>query len=248
MRLCSLSLAVAGAGPPLRDDARMARALQVSGGGRLVLVPPERLLRWVEGFERRHGPARAVGSSDGVQLTAPDGTVAHLAAPWPPLAVPLPTAALAALVEHAASERVVGVLLVRLGGFAAGVFEGPRLVASKTGSRQVHGRAAAGGWSQQRFARRREGQARVALAAAADTAAAVLLPHVGRLAALVAGGDRASVVAVLADRRLAALRGLLAPDLLEVAEPRRAVLEQAGLDARAVRVTVRDAVSGPAGG
>ena len=61
-------------------------------------------------------------------------------------------------------------------GHAVGVFDGAALVASKVGSRQVHGRSAAGGWSQQRFARRREGQVRVALAAAADVAATLLLP------------------------------------------------------------------------
>jgi len=45
---------------------------------------------------------------------------------------------------HCLRERRLGVLLVRLGGHAAGVFEGRRLVSSKVGSRQVHGRSAAG--------------------------------------------------------------------------------------------------------
>jgi len=42
-----------------------------------------------------------------------------------------------------------GCLLVRLGGYAVGVFAGSpsELVSSKTGSRPVHGRSAAGGWS-----------------------------------------------------------------------------------------------------
>ena len=66
-------------------------------------------------------------------------------------------------------------LLVRLGGYAAGVFTGypPALADAKTGSRLVHGRSAAGGWSQHRFARRREKQANEALDAAADTAVLV---------------------------------------------------------------------------
>ena len=74
------------------------------------------------------------------------------------------------LAAHASADRTVAVLLVRLGGYAAGVFRGapPRLVASKVGSRLVHGRSAAGGTSQHRFARRREKQAREALEAAAD--------------------------------------------------------------------------------
>ena len=214
----------------------MARVRQVAGGGRLVLVPPERLERWVAGFEARHGPATVAPGTGALELTAADGARAVLAVPAPPLADPT----VAGLAAHAAEERVVGVLLVRLGGFAAGVFRGEQLVASKTGSRQVHGRSAAGGWSQQRFARRREGQARVSLAAAADVAAAVLLPAVDGLDRLVGGGDRGAVGEVLADPRLAPLRPLLVPELLEVAEPRRAVLEAAGADARAVRVTVWD--------
>ena len=78
-----------------------------------------------------------------------------------------------AIVAHATADRTVGVLLVRLGGYAVGVFTGspPRLVDSKTGSRLVHGRSAAGGWSQHRFARRRENQVATALRAAADAAA-----------------------------------------------------------------------------
>ncbi|HWH29889.1 MAG TPA: Vms1/Ankzf1 family peptidyl-tRNA hydrolase, partial [Mycobacteriales bacterium] len=67
--------------------------------------------------------------------------------PFPPLP------AGRSVVEHALAPRRVGVLLVRLGGFACGVFTGDDLVASKVGSRPVHGRSAAGGQSQQRFAR-----------------------------------------------------------------------------------------------
>ena len=95
------------------------------------------------------------------------------------------------LLEHVSRERRVGVLLVRLGGHASGVFEGRRLVDSKVGSRLVHGRHKKGGSSARRFERRREGQARLALEQAADTAARVLLPHAASLDALVTGGDRA---------------------------------------------------------
>jgi hypothetical protein len=152
-----------------------------------------------------------------VTLTAEDGAQAFIEVPFPPL--------VGDLVEHALRDRTVGVLLVRKGGYAAGVFAGGKLVASKVGSRQVQGRSAAGGWSQQRFARRREGQAAVAMQAAADTAARVLL---GRpLDAVVVGGERSAVDAVLADRRLADLRPLVTGRLLEVPDPRLAVLQVA---------------------
>lgn len=144
------------------------------------------------------------------------------------------------LLEHCLRERRLGLLLVRLGGHAVGVADGPRLVVAKVGRRQVHGRSAAGGWSQQRFARRREGQVRVAHDAAAQAAYEVLSPHTAGLEALVCGGERTAVAAVLADRRLAALAALPRGRFLDVPDPRRDVLESAPALARAVRVRVVD--------
>jgi hypothetical protein len=211
------------------------RPRPAAGGGRRVSVAPERLERWLEGFAGRHGPLRWDAAAELVTVTAADGAVAEIQVPFPPLAV-AGQAPFGGLVEHARAERVVGVVLVRLGGFAVGVFDGERLRAGKTGSRPVHGRSAAGGRSQHRFARRREGQARVALAAAADAAAKVLLPVTAELAAVVRGGDRRALAAVLADPRLAPLHPLLVADVLDVPEPRRVVLESAPALFRAVRV------------
>lgn len=201
-----------------------------------MLVPPERLERWLTGFAERHGPTARSVSADGRQVVvdSPDGARAELEVPFPPLAGGRD------LVEHVLAGRRVGVLLVRLGGFACGVFDADDLVASKVGSRPVHGRSAAGGQSQQRFARRREGQARVALQAAADTAARVLVPHADGLDGVVVGGERSAVDAVLADRRLEPLRALVTGRLLDVPDPRLAVLQQAPAMYRAVRVRVID--------
>jgi hypothetical protein len=68
----------------------------------------------------------------------------------------------------------------------------------------------------------------------------VLLPAAAELDALVCGGDRRMVDSVLEDRRLAPLADLRAERLLEVGEPRRAVLEEAVEAARAVEILVRD--------
>jgi hypothetical protein len=195
-------------------------------GGRRVEIAAGRVPGWLERFGERHGGVVVTGGPDEVVATGADGAVARLQVPFPPLVVDeaAPDAGLAA---HVLRTRRVGVLLVRLGGHAVGVFEGDRLVTSKVGSRQVHGRSAAGGWSQQRFARRREGQVRVALAAAADLAATLLVPVASGLDAVVVGGDRRSVDAVLADLRLAPLRGLVVAPLLDVPDPRRAVLDSA---------------------
>jgi peptide subunit release factor 1 (eRF1) len=128
------------------------------------------------------------------------------------------------LLDHVRRERTVGVLLVRLGGHAAGVFAGDRLLESKVGTRLVHGRHKKGGSSSGRFARRREGQARVALQAAADVADRVLVPWVGRLDAVVLGGDRRALDEVLADVRLARLRPLVTGHVHDVPDPRLHVL------------------------
>ena len=215
-----------------------------AGGGRWVSVDPERLEGWLEGFGGRHGALTCTAGAVEVEVRAADGAFAGCEVPFPPLPVD-PGARYGGLLDHALADRTVGVLLVRLGGFAAGVVEGTRLVASRVGSRPVHGRAAAGGWSQHRFARRREGQARTALEAAAEAAAAVLLPALGALDAVVAGGDRRAVEAVLADPRLAALRPLLAARLLNVPDPRRRVLEDAPRRVRAVSIRVVEPGDGP---
>ena len=59
-----------------------------------------------------------------------------------------------------AADHLVGVVLVRLGRFSAAVYRGEQLLSSKTDARYVKGRHHAGGTSQLRFQRRREGQAR----------------------------------------------------------------------------------------
>jgi hypothetical protein len=188
-----------------------------AGGGRWVTVPPARLEKWLAGFGERHGAVVTANAAEQVVLTAADGAVATIEVPFPPL--------LGELVPHVLQDRTVGVLLVRLGGYAAGVFVGSALVSSKVGSRQVHGRSAAGGWSQQRFARRREGQASVALQSAADVAVRILLAQ--PLEAVVVGGERTSVDVVLADRRLAALLPLVTGRLVDVPDPRLTVLQKA---------------------
>jgi hypothetical protein len=206
---------------------------------RVLDVAPERLAGWFARFEQRHGgPLRWHLSADRAIATAVDGAGAECEVPFPPL--PAGLEAVTALIAHAQRERRVGVLLVRLGGYAAGVFQGSQLVSSKVGSRLVHGRNAAGGQSQQRFARRREGQVRVALAEAANVAVRILGPAAGGLDAVVTGGDRRAVSTVLADPRLGRLQFLVVPRLLEVPDPRLRVLLATPAQFRAVRIRVTD--------
>jgi Actinobacteria/chloroflexi VLRF1 release factor len=225
-------------------------------GVRWLDVAPERLAGWLESFGQRHGGAVAAwpgdeaagspgkaGGASVVAFRATDGTVAQCHIPFPPLpAAGEPSAA--QIAAHATADRTVGVLLVRLGGYAAGVFTGepPRLIASKVGSRLVHGRSAAGGTSQQRFARRREKQATEALGAAADTAAAVFAPYAGQLDAVVLGGDRRTIGGLGDDPRLQPYFKLAVDRFLTVPDPRLVVLRGAPRLFRAVRIRL----TGPA--
>ncbi|HEY6737738.1 MAG TPA: acVLRF1 family peptidyl-tRNA hydrolase [Actinopolymorphaceae bacterium] len=213
-----------------------------------VAVTPERLERWLGSFAERHRGVSYTATSEVVRVQATDPeAVLECEVPFPPMPVrdDLP---FGGLLEHARRDRLVGVLLVRRGGYAVGVFDGRRLVASKVGSRHVQGRTAAGGWSQQRFARRRERQARELYQAAADVAATLLLPYVGRLDAVVLGGDRRGSQAVLEDKRLSALQPLLAPRHLDVADPKLKVLQSTPDRFRAVVIRIRDAGVGDNGG
>jgi Actinobacteria/chloroflexi VLRF1 release factor len=143
----------------------------------------------------------------------------------------------APLLAAVEEDHLVGVVLVRLGGYAVGVFEGERLVASKVGTRNVHGRHRAGGSSANRFRRRREEQAKVLVQAAAETAVRVLAPYRDELEAVVLGGDRTAVRHTLAaNRELAGLAGRPSGRFLTVREPRRQVLERAIHDVYAVEV------------
>jgi hypothetical protein len=150
-------------------------------------------------------------------------------------------------------QRVVGVerfdadplllLLVRRGGYAVGVARGDRLTAHKVGTRYVQSRTAAGGWSQQRFARRRANQADELVGAAVEHAVRLFggagaPDRMPQACGLVVGGDKALVAAVLDDPRLAGIRPLPRRELYDLPDPRLDVLDRALERGRAVRVTI----------
>jgi hypothetical protein len=201
---------------------------------RVVTVAPERLDKWLAGFGERHGEVSYDVTPTMVTVSSEDGAVAEIVVPFEPLA----ELTREGLIAHVLKDWRLGVLLVRRGGYGAGVFVGPKLVDSKVGSRHVQGTTKAGGWSQQRYARRRVNQAREAFAAATEVAVRILAP--ARLDALVCGGDRRAVDTVLEDPRLKDLVPLVRPPFLGVPDPKQKVLEQAGADARAIRIELTD--------
>ncbi len=148
------------------------------------------------------------------------------------------TVELGPLFEALAEDHVVAALLVRLGGFAVGVFEGERLVASKVGTRFVKGRHKKGGSSANRFRRRREKQARELVEAAAETALGVLEPWRDRVEFAALGGDRRAVDEVLeAAPRLAWLAELALPRFFTTGDPRLRDLERLPYDLYSAETT-----------
>jgi peptide subunit release factor 1 (eRF1) len=147
------------------------------------------------------------------------------------------TVELAPLFEALAEDHVVAVLLVRLGGYAVGIFEGERLVASKVGSRFVKGRHKKGGSSANRFRRRREEQARMLIEEAAEVAASVLEPWRVRVEFVALGGDRKAIDDVLKSPQLAWLREKALPRFFDVPDPRQRVLERLPYDLYAAELT-----------
>lgn len=198
----------------------------------MVEIDPGRLDRWIEGFTERHGePRRSTGPGAGesdatLVLSAPDGAVAEVLA-WSPASVALPVR--------------LGLVLVRRGGYAVGRAEGERLTDHYCGTRYVQSRTAAGGWSQQRFARRRGNQADALVDRVAHQAADRLLEPGGPLVdGLVVGGDKALVRQVLEDPLLARLGELPRRGFYDLPDPRLKVLQDTLRRGRATRIRISE--------
>lgn len=182
---------------------------------RTVEVDPSRLDRWIDGFAARHDGVTRADEPGRVMLVGGDGATAD-----------------GETFEHPR----LGLVLVRRGGYAVGREEEGDLVAHSCGTRYVQSRTKKGGWSQQRFARRRGNQAE-GLVAKVGELAGRHLPRDG-VDALVLGGDRALAEQVLEHPRLAHLRSVARRTLWDLPDPRLSVLREAARRARAVRIVI----------
>lgn len=200
-----------------------------------LLLPASRLPRWVENFGARHGTTALAVEGGALTGTAVDGSTFTAELPFSRAYDGAPDLSSVAAACQPPADWAV--LLVRKGGFAVARLAGTDTVESKVGQRHVQGRTKAGGQSQQRFARRRDNQARAAFEAAAEHATRL----VADAGALVVGGDAVAVAAVLEDPRLRAVADRVVGPFLTVPDPRRGVLEEAVLDAQALAVSVVNA-------
>lgn len=190
---------------------------------RRVQVGAERLSGWVDRFRQAHGRTEWQVEPEEVLLSSADGARARLVNLWEPMPA---QASPGEAIRHLTRDRRLGIILGRKASHAVGIAQGPTLVTSKVDTSYVQGRTKAGGWSQQRYARRRGNQGDKAVEDTVERCLTRLLPEVDQLEAVVTGGDAGFIEAVLADRRLGPLAALRTRHpVIPVPDPRLTVLE-----------------------
>lgn len=130
-----------------------------------------------------------------------------------------------ALLSH---DYIIALILVRLGSYAVAICHGEEFISSKVGTGNIHGRHKKGGSSAHRFERHRDKQIESFLTRVCQHAREHLEPREKSLDYLVYGGARTTIQ--LLQRQcpfLAKLDTYTLPPLLDIPEPRQAVLETA---------------------
>jgi len=92
------------------------------------------------------------------------------------------------------TEFLLGLVMVRLGEYAIGVFQGEKLLSSKVGTGLVHSRHRQGGSSSHRFERHREKQIETFFTRVCDHAREQLEPYARQLDYIVYGGTRETIL------------------------------------------------------
>ena len=140
------------------------------------------------------------------------------------LAPGIDTRILRELLQH---DYLIGLVLVRLGAYAVGVVKGEKLLSSKVGTGNVHGRHRQGGSSAHRFERHRDKQIEYFITRLCHHAREHLEPHLRSMDYLVYGGARTTIETV--KNQCHFLKKIKTPDLpplLDIPDPRQYVLEK----------------------
>lgn len=220
---------------------RMLDDLEASGGSALSLYIPaglplaeiERTLTTTLGLgldEGVRGVVEAVGrSKTGAALFWGDTKKCLVLPPFPVgerlFSSGYDTEPLRSLLEQ---ELTIGLVLLRLGAYAVGVFRGEKLLASKVGTGLVHSRHRQGGSSERRFERHREKQMEFFFERVCGHARERLEPYERDIDYLVYGGERHTLLAFRKQCEfLSSFDDRTLERLLNVREPRQASLEAA---------------------
>jgi len=125
------------------------------------------------------------------------------------------------------ADYIIGVALLRLGRYLVAVFQGEQLASSKTDSRYVKGRHRAGGSSQRRFERIREGQMRRIYDETCEVVRSQFEPYARRLDYILLGGERFTLSGFLkVCPYLQQLQGIILSRRLNIRDPKRDTLEE----------------------
>jgi len=122
----------------------------------------------------------------------------------------------------------VALILIRLGAYAIGVYQGQELIASKVGTGLVHARHKQGGSSQARFARHREKQIEYFITRVCRHVREQLEPQMQSLDYIAYGGARTTILLLRKQCHfLEQFDSRTLPPVLDIPEPRQDVLERA---------------------
>ncbi len=138
----------------------------------------------------------------------------------------IPTLDVASLNSMLNKDYHIGIVLVRLGSYAIGTCRGEKLMSAKAGTGLIHGRHRQGGSSAHRFERHRDKQIESFLIRVCGHVREQLEPYAKTMDYIVYGGARTTILML---QKYCPLLGKwdkpTLPPLLDIPEPRQAVLE-----------------------
>ena len=181
----------------------------------------ERLIR-LNGSIRDSGTGlAALRSGDRCLVVAPPFPLpeSRLVSSWDP----------SALFLQLMAEYTLGVVLLRLGRSSVAIYRGERLLSSKTDARYVKGKHHAGGTSQLRFQRIREGQMRKMYDKTCATVHRQFAPYAGKFDYIFLGGERFTLNGFLkVCPYMEQFRSITLGRRLNIRDPKRDTLDEVG--------------------
>jgi hypothetical protein len=125
-------------------------------------------------------------------------------------------------------DYLIAMVLIRLGAYAISIYRGDKRLSSKVGTGLIHGRHRQGGSSARRFERHRDKQIEYFMTRVCQHARKQIEPYVKSLDYIVYGGAQTTMVLLQKQCRLLSKLGTpTLPPLLDIREPRQAVLDSA---------------------
>ena len=200
--------------PPHTDGSEVKKSLQE------ISVPANTIPQLWDSLDKSHAGGVVFWGSEGKYLVIPPFLITEKS-----LARGFSTEILSSLLTQ---DYLIGIVLVRLGAYAVGVSRGETFVSSKVGTGNIHGRHKKGGSSAHRFERHRDKQIEYFFTRVCQRAREHLEPHKKSLDYLVYGGARTTIRDL--NKQCSFLERLdtpTLPPLLDIPEPRQAVLKTA---------------------